>query len=147
MGLIIDLIQNGLAIPDVGLAANRVALGAFFAISGYHKLFNAKRHETVRETLERCGVPFVAFNCWFVPAVEFAGGIALLSGVLAPLAAAGLFVICLVATLTDGLDRVPAMRPIDKADYLDDVLYLPEVLYLLGLLIVITSGPGGWTLI
>jgi uncharacterized membrane protein YphA (DoxX/SURF4 family) len=143
----IDLIQNGLGVSEIGLTANRLALGAFFTISGYHKLFNAERHATVRKTLEACGVPFVGFNCWFVPTIEFLGGLALISGIAAPLAAVGLFIICLVATLTDGLGRIPSYHPIDKADWLDDFLYLPEVLYLLGLLIIITAGPGAATFI
>jgi hypothetical protein len=32
--------------------------------------------------------------------------------------------------------------PIDRADYLDDVLYLPEVLYLVMLVVVLLAGPG-----
>jgi hypothetical protein len=32
------------------LTLNRVAIGVFFAISGYHKLFNAARHATLTST-------------------------------------------------------------------------------------------------
>ena len=64
-----------------------------------------------------------------MPSIEFFGGLALLPGTLAPLAALGLLVICRVAVHASGNRRVISSMPIDRADYLDDVLYLPEVLY------------------
>lgn len=139
--------QDGMGIGAAGLAANRLALGTFFSISGYHKLFNKARHSTLVETLRRCHVPAIRFNQWFVPAVEFLGGLALLTGILSPLAAFGLMAICLVAICTDGVKRLPAMKPIDKADWLDDLLYLPETLYLAMLTVIVVAGPGAFTLI
>ena len=64
----------------------------------------------------------------------------------APLAALGLLVICLVAVHTSGKRRLVSSTPIDRADYLDDVLYLPEVLYLVMLAVVILAGPGPFRL-
>jgi putative oxidoreductase len=138
----IDQLQHGLNLAAVGLTLNRVALGTFFAISGYHKLFNKQRHAALVDTLKQCHVPAIGFNQWWVPSVEFFGGLSLISGILAPLASTGLIVICLIAILTDGLKRVAAFKPIDRADWCDDFLYLPEVLYLFGLITVITAGPG-----
>lgn len=143
----LDLMQNGLGFGEVALTINRLALGSFFAISGYHKLFNAQRHASVVATLKQCKVPAIGFNQWFVPSVEFLGGLSLLSGLLAPLASLGLLAICLVATLTDGIKRIASYQPIDRADYCDDVLYLPEVLYIIGLLIVLSFGPGSFTIL
>jgi len=133
---------TGLGAPDVALTLNRVALGAFFTISGYHKLFNSTRHATFVQTLEACKVPMIKINQWFVPSVEFSGGLALLVGLLAPLAALGLIIICTVATCTDGIKRIPNWKPLDKADYVDCVLYLPEVLYIVMLLMVFLCGAG-----
>jgi len=139
--------QDGMGFASAGLTLNRLALGTFFTISGWHKLFNPQRHATIAETMTKLHIPFPNFNCWFVPAVEFAGGVALLTGILSPLAALGLFIICFVAVCTDGIRRIPAYKPLDKAEWLDDLLYLPEVLYIFGLLIVMIAGPGGLTLI
>ena len=66
----------------------------------------------------------------------------MLTGMLAPLAALGLLMICLVAVHTSGKRRVISSMPIDRADYVDDVLYLPEVLYLVMLVVVVLAGPG-----
>jgi putative oxidoreductase len=139
-------LQTGLGEADLALFLNRLALGLFFVFSGYHKLFNKQRHATLVATLTDCGVRDVAVMQWFVPCVEFFGGLALLSGVLAPLASLGLVCVCAVACLTDGRKRVASYQPIDAADYCDDVLYLPEFLYIVGLLLVIVLGPGSITL-
>lgn len=144
---IITLTQNGLQSTDTALLVNRVVLGTFFALSGYHKLTNKDRHATLVKTLEASHVPAIRVNQWFVPGVEFFCGLALISGILAPLAALGLLAICMVATCTDGLKRIAAWSPVDRGDYLDDVLYLPEVLYLAGLIGVIFMGPGAFTIL
>lgn len=142
----LTFLQMGFGNGNVALFANRLALGTFFAISGYHKLFNRERHATVVATLKACGVPFLAFNQWFVPCVEFFGGLSVLSGILAPLAAMGLICICLTACMTDGRKRVVGYKPIDSADKLDDYLYLPELLYIIGLAFIVTFGPVGGTI-
>ena len=135
-------LTSGAHLVAIALLINRVALGAFFAISGFHKLFNRQRHAAFVDELVADRVPRLGFNQWFVPSVEFAGGLALLTGMLAPLAALALVVICLVATHTSGKRRVASYLPIDRADYVDDVLYLPEFLYLVMLVIVVLAGPG-----
>lgn len=123
-------------------AALRVAVGVFFAISGFHKLFNKDRHASLVRTLRADGVPLVRVNQWFVPGVELSAGLALIVGLLVPLASLGLLVICLVACAVDGLARVRAMEPLNWADALDDVLYLPETVYAGALLLFVIGGAG-----
>src|ERR1700679_3240735 len=86
-GGIVHLLFAGLGWTDIAFPLNRVAVGAFFMLSGYHKLFNAERHRTVVEELKALGVPALGFNQWWVPSVEFSAGAAVLIGLLAPLAA------------------------------------------------------------
>ena len=83
---------------------------------------------------------------WLVPAIEFSAGCALIVGMLSALASFGLFVITLSAIAVDGIKRIPDFQPINRADWLADVLYLPEALYCLGLVIVMLAGPGSWSL-
>lgn len=146
METINGLLMNGAGQAAIGYAVMRFAVGSFFAISGFHKLFNAPRHATLCATLKSCGVPCIGFFQWFVPGVEFLAGMAVATGFLTPLAALGLICICLIAILTDGLKRIPAWKPIDRADYADDVLYLPEVLYLVMLAVVVATGAGPFSL-
>ncbi len=140
------LITQGAQAPNAALTLNRVALGAFFAISGYHKLFNASRHATLTRTLQDDGVHAVPIMQWLLPSVEFGGGCALIIGLLSVLAAFGLFVICAGAFALDAVKRIRAWRPIDRADWLGDLLYVPEALYCIGLTVVMLAGPGAWSL-
>jgi putative oxidoreductase len=147
MSLLSEVIHYGANIELTGpLAFARVATGSFFAFSGYHKLFNAKRHATIVATLEACRIPFIPVMQWFVPGVEFSAGLGVAFGLLTPLAALGLIAICIVATCTDGIKRVRAWAPIDKADAIDDALYLPEVLYVILLSFFLAQGAGPYSL-
>jgi uncharacterized membrane protein YphA (DoxX/SURF4 family) len=140
-----DLLFNGVGLGQVAYAFVRIATGLFFAISGYHKLFNPQRHATLVATLEADGVPLLKVNQWFVPMVEMGGGVALVIGLLTPIAAIGLACICTVACVVDGVKRIKGWGPIDKADYIDDLLYLPELVYIMILVLLITKGGGDWS--
>ena len=107
---IMDLLFVGVGWTDLAITLNRIAVGAFFMLSGYHKLFNAERHRTVVDELKALGVPAVGFNQWWVPLVEFTAGGGVLIGFLAPLAALGLLVIILVAIATSGRQRTQTLQ-------------------------------------
>lgn len=141
----LHLMHDGLNMGgDWLMLFNRIAIGLFFAISGYHKLKDPKN---IIATFKADGLPFIGFLRWWVPGVEFLGGLAVLSGILAPLAALGLFIILCVALCTDGPKMVAAYEPSDPADRLDDWLYLSETTYAIMLLFVIAFGPGPYTLV
>ena len=140
------LIIQGAQAPNAALTVNRVALGVFFAISGYHKLFNASRHATLTSTLRDDGVHGLPIMQWLIPSVEFSGGLALIVGLLSVLAAFGLFVVSAGALALDAFKRIRAWQPIDRADWLGDLLYVPEALYCIGLTVVMLGGPGPWSL-
>jgi uncharacterized membrane protein YphA (DoxX/SURF4 family) len=140
------LILQGAQAPNAALTLNRVALGVFFAISGYHKLFNASRHATLTQTLRDDGVHDLPIMQWLVPGTEFLGGGALIVGLLSVLAAFGLFVVCAGALALDAVKRIRSWAPIDRADWLGDLLYVPEALYCIGLTVVMLGGPGPWSL-
>jgi uncharacterized membrane protein YphA (DoxX/SURF4 family) len=140
------LILQGVQAPNAALTLNRIALGTFFASSGYHKLFNDSRHATLTRTLEDDGVHAVRIMRWLLPSAEFSGGFALIIGFLSVLAAAGLFVISAGALALDAVKRIRSWQPLDRADWLGDLLYVPESLYCIGLTVVILGGPGPWSL-
>lgn len=123
----------------------RISVGAFFAISGFHKLVIPERHDSLVQTFKELKIPFIRFNEWFVPFVEFIAGVCFAVGLGHVISGLLLGAICLVATLTDGVKRIKAWKPIDKADCIDDILYLPEVLYGIIIISVIIGGPGAWT--
>src|ERR1700733_6464634 len=142
----IDILFHGVGWTDIALTLSRIAVGGFFMLSGYHKLFNAERHRTFVDELKSLGVHAVGFNQWWVPSVEFSAGAAVLVGLLAPLAALGLLVIILVAIATSGRQRIKLYKPIDRGDRIDDWLYLPEVLYAFMLIMVVSAGAGPYSI-
>jgi putative oxidoreductase len=135
----------GLGWTDIALTLTRIAVGAFFMLSGYHKLFNAQRHRIFTDELKALSVPALGFNQWWVPLIEFSAGTAVVIGLLAPLAALGLLVITIVAIATSGRQRIKLYKVIDAADRIDDWLYLPETLYAFMLIVVISAGAGPYS--
>src|ERR1700735_5241706 len=105
----------------------RFALGLFFVLSGAHKLTNMERHKTFVETLRVLRIPRIGILQWFVPGVEFFGGLGVALGFLTPLAALGLLVICSIALLTNSPTVVASYKPIDSADRVEDSLYQREL--------------------
>jgi uncharacterized membrane protein YphA (DoxX/SURF4 family) len=142
----LDILFHGVGWTDIALTLNRIAVGTFFMLSGYHKLFNPQRHRALVDELKELGIHAVGFNQWWVPTVEFAGGSAVVIGFLAPLAALGLLVITIVAIATTGPQRMKINKPVDEADRIDDWLYLPEVLYAVMLITVVSAGAGPYSL-
>jgi uncharacterized membrane protein YphA (DoxX/SURF4 family) len=142
----IDVLFNGVGWTDIALTLNRIAVGTFFLLSGYHKLFNPERHRAFVDELKALGVHAVGINQWWVPTIEFTAGGAVLIGFLAPLAALGLLVIILVAMATSGRQRIKLYKPIDESDRIDDWLYLPETLYAFMLIMVVSAGAGPYSL-
>jgi uncharacterized membrane protein YphA (DoxX/SURF4 family) len=142
----IDILFHGVGFTDIALTLNRIVVGMFFMFSGFHKLFNPERHRALADQLKELGIHGVGFNQWWVPTVEFSAGLAVVIGLLAPLAALGLLVITVVAIATTGPQRIKVYKPIDEADRIDDWLYLPEILYAVMLLTVVSAGAGPYSL-
>jgi uncharacterized membrane protein YphA (DoxX/SURF4 family) len=137
-----DILLDGIGGALPAIAAIRFALGSFFVLPGIHKLINRERHRTFVETLRELRIPLIGLLQWFVPSVEFFGGLGVAFGFLTPLAALGLLAICLVALLTSSPTVVASYKPIDRADRVDDWLYQPETMYALMLLYFIAAGAG-----
>jgi putative oxidoreductase len=146
VSMVLGLLFDGFDLEGLLLLINRVVVGVFFAISGFHKLFLRSRHKALVQTLKDDGIPAIGVFQWLVPLVEFCAGIALVLGFLAPLAALGILILMTVAILADGTKRVREFKPVDKADALDDVLYLSETTYWFMSLFVILGGPGWFSL-
>lgn len=142
----LDVLTHGFGLGEVALAVQRVAVGSFFTISGYHKLFNRERHASLVATLRKDKVPAIWFNEWWVPGWEFLGGFSVVVGFASAFSASVLAFICLMACFTEARARVQAFGPIDPADALDDYLYLPEVLYILMLGVVVLGGGGSFSI-
>ena len=140
-----SLLTHGIGFGDVALLAIRVSVGGFFVVSGGHKLFNPIRRQSLRETFAADGVTYAPMM-YVVPLGELLGGLGVAFGAMTIFAAVGLTALCIGACALDGIKRIPTMQPLDPADRIGDLLYLPEVLYIVCLLVVLSFGPGAYSL-
>lgn len=130
---------------EAASALLRMSLGLFFLFSGYHKIFNKDRRATLEQTFKGDGVYNPAMM-WVIPLAETFGGLALLIGFMTRLADVGLIAVCLGACAFDGMKRIKAWKPLDKADAVDDLLYLPEALYIVMLTVLFLVGAGSFSI-
>ncbi len=139
---LLQLASHGFDMHDVGTGLMRAAIGTFFAISGYRKLFDAEGHARLLRVLTKDGIPYPAFMVWWVAGWEFVGGAALAAGFLSAFMATVLLIICIVACTTDAAKKIQPVSEIGVARLYNSYLYLPEVLYCLVLIVIILGGPG-----
>lgn len=130
---------------DIASIILRLALGVFFVISGSHKTFHPVRRAELAATFKAAGV-YSPPMMYAVPLGELFGGLALLMGFLEPLALLGLILICTGACVLDGIKRISAWKPLDRADSVADVLYLPEVLYVIMMSALLCIGAGKYSI-
>ena len=142
----IDILFAGIGWTDIALTLNRIAVGAFFMLSGYHKLFNAERHRALAEELRS-----LAFMQWALTN----GGCRQSSSPPASLSSSGFShrwprLVCFSSASSPSPRRdrseSKSSKPIDKADRIDDWLYLPEILYVFMLITVVSAGAGPYSL-
>lgn len=72
-------------LSDVGLLVGRIALGVIFVAHGWQKL-NDVGHSGVTKMFDGLGIPLPALSAYFATWVELIGGVALIAGVIVPLA-------------------------------------------------------------
>lgn len=129
------------------LTINRVALGAFFFASGWHKLFHPARKSSMQRTMREFFGARYAKPLWlFVSSIEFLTGGACIIGLLAPLASVGMLAVLIVACFCVFKDEIAKAAPVDVFDYVNKCLYIPEVLLIVSASLVLIGGSGPWSI-
>ncbi|MBO2457797.1 DoxX family protein [Actinomadura violacea] len=72
-------------LPDAGLLIGRLALGTIFIAHGWQKLHDTG-HAAVTAEFDKLGIPMPGLSAYYGTWVELAGGVALVLGVLLPVA-------------------------------------------------------------
>lgn len=123
----------------------RVSLGLFFAVSGYHKLFNPTKHEDLIHLMAEIGLPFPEFMAIFLAAVEFFGGLLLMVGLFSTICAIALTIAMIVAIITVEIDAI-IPKGIGFLDWMSWFLYLPQVMYVILFVWLMITGPGRFSI-
>lgn len=154
----LDMIRQGLNWPDLALLLLRVALGVFFLLARFRwiwdpaqqahcqRWFPDQRHESLANKLYHCGYSHNPYLAGLVACVEIGAALMLIMGFLVPLAALGLAVVLLFATVCTARDKVARQNPIDTVDCICCYLWLVEPLYLIMAVCLMLTGGGAYSL-
>jgi len=140
---------------DFALLIARATLGTFFILARFRWIFDPSRPEDMWFNKARrdhliwklctCGYYNHPVLAGFVALVEIFGGLAVLFGLLAPLAAMGLLSVLCFATYCTAREKVTRQSPVDTVDYASCYLWTVEPLYMMLCVVVITCGAGAYS--
>ena len=125
---------------DLALLILRLVIGLMFAMSGYFKLTDPERKGKMADSLKSAGVS-PALTPLF-SAGELLGGLGVTFGLLTALSALGLLAITVGALLTVSGPQTEG----EGIHKLENLLYSPEMLLAAGLVVLLATGAGGWSL-
>ena len=144
---------------DFVLLTARIILGGFFVVDRFRwfwdpqhtgsarHLLNEARREHLRAKIEQItGLRSMLWSV-VVAVVEFFGGLALIFGLLTPLAAAGILVILIIASRGNFHEKVIVrQKPVDKIDVLSCYFWTVEPLYIWMAAMIVILGAGAISL-
>lgn len=107
---LVQVAQNGFQ-SGAGHYLMQGFVGAFFASSGFHKLFNKAKHAQMVRAMEHAKCHPYGPMAWWVSGNEFLGGLALLANVAVGFFASALLVVIGVAWLSEVKGRIAAGAP------------------------------------
>lgn len=150
-----ELLFTGLGLTDIASLIARITLGVFFVLARFRWfydpskipcIFNSVRHISLKAKLCHCGWGNTNWLPAVVATAEVAAGIAVVIGLLTPLAALGLFMICVVGTFCTAKDKTMKQNPVDGIDVVSCYLWTPEPIYIALTVIVMMLGAGVFSL-
>jgi putative oxidoreductase len=126
----------------------RLAVGLGFAEHGYAKL--ARGPEGFIHILQAIGMPFAGLLGWMTIVVEIVGGLLVVIGAFAPLAAVPMIIVLLVAIFTvhlpNGFSSIKLLSYDSLGAHFGQPGYETDLLYLAGLLAICIGGAGPFSL-
>lgn len=145
----------GVGFHDAALLLMRVVIGAFFVLYRHRwfydcsrpkgsRLFCVKRRSKLRARLRTCGYPRELAP--LVATTQVLAGMGLIVGLLTVPAALAIFFVMVFANCCAPKEEIAAMKPVDKIDWWASYLRLVEPLYLTNALVVLSLGPGKYSL-
>lgn len=149
---------GGLGATDTAALLARLTLGLFFVLARFRsfydpskpegcRVFNADRFGSLRRKLCVCGFKNgLTFWTWTTALVEVGGGLALIAGLLTTVAAFGLLVLTLRATMCTAWAKIAEQNPVDRLDCVACYLWRVEGVYIALAGFIILLGPGAYSL-
>jgi len=151
-------ILGGLGSISVAALLARLTLGSFFVLARFRsfydpskpkgcRAFNGERFGSLRRKLCACGFQRgLVFWTWVTAIVEVGGGLALIVGFLTTVAAIGLLVLTLRATMCTAWQKISEQNPVDSIDCIACYLWRVEGIYIALAVLIVLLGPGAYSL-
>ena len=117
----------------------RIILGMIFFMTGVMKLFIPMFTEAWMGQLVHAGIPFIAFNFWFVPIMETVLGFLLLRGTYSRIASMAIIPIMLAAFYVHIAVDDPTLFPLQPK------LPIVPVIVMNMAVVILISGGGSWS--
>jgi uncharacterized membrane protein YphA (DoxX/SURF4 family) len=147
-------ILGGLGSVSVAALLARLTLGSFFVLARFRsfydpskpkgcRVFNGERYGSLRRKLCKCGFQRgLVFWTWVTAIVEVGGGLALITGLLTTIAASGLLILTLRATMCTAWVKISEQNPVDSIDCVACYLWRVEGVYIALAALIVLLGPG-----
>jgi uncharacterized membrane protein YphA (DoxX/SURF4 family) len=148
---------SGFGGVDLASLIARCTLGLFFVLARFRsfydpskppgcRVFNTDRFGSLQRKLCSCGFSSgLLFWTWVTAVVEVAGGLALLAGLLTTLAAFGLLVLTIRASMCTAWAKISEQNPVDRIDCVACYLWRVEGVYIALALLIMVLGPGSYS--
>jgi putative oxidoreductase len=133
------LVRSSNHLQSVFLFAVRFIWGIQLMQAGVGKLLNI---DTPIGYFTQLGIPFPVENAWLVATTETFGGMFLALGLLTRLTAIPLIINFIVAYLTTEMDALHKLLKLDT----DDFFAAAPFLFLFAAILILTFGPGAYSL-
>lgn len=104
-----------------------------------------KRQSLIRK-LQDCGFGCSPTLAAFVAIFEVLAGLGCIFGLFTSLSALGLLVVLIAATLCTAREKTLKQKPVDQIDVVNCYLWNPEPVYIVLAVVVLTFGPGWFSL-
>lgn len=129
---------------SVSYVISRIAIGIFFFITGFNKLFTPAFQDSMLNTITNIGFPYPQFTANFAAFGEVSLGLLLALGLYTRFAGTGLSLILFVALFTHDLYTLPT--GLDPFTWYTYFLFLPQILYILFMFMAIEKGGGRFSI-
>jgi uncharacterized membrane protein YphA (DoxX/SURF4 family) len=149
---------GGLGGVDLASLIARGTLGLFFVLARFRsfydpskppgcRVFNTDRFGSLQRKLCSCGFSSrLLFWTWVTALVEVAGGLALMAGLLTTMAALGLLILTVRASMCTAWAKISEQNPVDSIDCVACYLWRVEGVYIALALLIMLLGPGNYSL-
>lgn len=150
-------VLTGIGSASAASLLARLTLGAFYVLARFRSFYdpskpagcrvlNGARFASLQRKLCSCGFRgHLTAWTWTAAIVEVGGGLALIAGLMTTVAALGLLILTLRATMCTAWIKIAEQNPVDSLDCVACYLWRVEGVYIALAALILLLGPGAFS--